>query len=233
MSPNRTVKSPQKASKRNLQTRKRVAMPTQPLRRWALRLLLAGFFAILLLAGWSALARHFAPQSNTDLTRFDTLIVLGYPADYDGNPSPLQLARVNEAVREYERGVAPHILMTGGAAHNHFVEAEVMARTAESEGVPASAIIIEGKALDTIQNACYSVRLMREHGWKSAEVVSTAAHLPRAAMIFEPLPIEWRMHAAPPLTPDFVTRWKIDEKVEVIKTMRFLVWARLTERCEP
>jgi uncharacterized SAM-binding protein YcdF (DUF218 family) len=136
-------------------------------------------------------------------------------------------------VREYERGVAPHILMTGGAAHNHFVEAEVMARTAESEGVPASAIIIEGKALDTIQNACYSVRLMREHGWKSAEVVSTAAHLPRAAMIFEPLPIEWRMHAAPPLTPDFVTRWKIDEKVEVIKTMRFLVWARLTERCEP
>ena len=36
-------------------------------------------------------------------------------------PTPEQLARVTEAVREYERGVAPRLLFTGGPAHNQFV----------------------------------------------------------------------------------------------------------------
>ena len=200
---------------------------------WRARLVLAVVLAAVALVGWAVLARRLAPTANTERTRYDALIVLGTPADSDGNPTPSQLARVNEAVREYERGVAPRIVMTGGPAHNHFVEAEVMARTAEAEGIPASAVFVEGRAMDTIQNACYSVRLMKAHGWMSAEVVSTPSHLPRAAMILAGMPIEWRVHPAPPLTPDLVTRWKLDEGVEVLKTMRFLLWARLTERCEP
>ncbi len=76
-----------------------------------------------------------------------------------------------------------------------------MARTARAQGIPESAIIEEGQAQDTIQNACYAVRIMKAHGWRSAEVVSTASHLPRAAMIFSRLPVEWRVHAAPPIAP--------------------------------
>ena len=87
---------------------------------------------------------------------------------------------MTEGVREYERGVAPRLILTGGAAHNQFVEARVMARTAEAQGIPASAIFVEPEARDTIQNACYSVRIMKAHGWRSAEVVSSASHLPRA-----------------------------------------------------
>jgi hypothetical protein len=49
-------------------------------------------------------------------------------ADSDGNPTPTQLARVTEAVHEYERGVAPRLILTGGAVLNRFVEARVMAR---------------------------------------------------------------------------------------------------------
>ena len=127
---------------------------------------------ILALAGWAVVARQLAPVSNTGLTRFDAIIVLGTPADCDGNPTPEQLARVTEGVREYERGVAPRLILTGGAAHNRFVEARVMARAAEAQGIPASAIFVEPKAMDTIQNACYSVRIMKAHGWRSAEVVS-------------------------------------------------------------
>ena len=62
----------------------------------------------------------FAPSSNTNLTRFDAIIVLGSPADADGNPTPEQLARVTEGVREYERDVAPRLIFTGGPAHNRF-----------------------------------------------------------------------------------------------------------------
>jgi uncharacterized SAM-binding protein YcdF (DUF218 family) len=123
---------------------------------------------------WAAIARGFAPASNTSLTRFDAIIVLGSPADGDGNPTPEQLARVTEGVNEYKRGTAPRLILTGGAARNHFVEARVMARTAEAQGIPASAIFVEPQAMDTIQNACYSVRIMQVHGWHSAEVVSAA-----------------------------------------------------------
>jgi uncharacterized SAM-binding protein YcdF (DUF218 family) len=158
--------------------------------------------------------------------------VLGSPADGDGNPTPLQLAKVNEAVREYERGVAPRLIITGGATRADFVEADVMARTARAEGVPASAIVEERQATDTIQNACYTARIMKSNGWHSAEVISRATHLPRAALILEEMPIEWRMHAAPLLTPHGDVQEIFSTTVETLKTVRYLVWARRMEQCE-
>jgi hypothetical protein len=85
--------------------------------------------------------------------------------------------------------------MTGGAAHNRYVEAEIMASIARAQGIPA-AILEEPQAKDTIQNAYYSVQLMKEHGWSSAEVVSSASHLPRASLIFARFPIRYRMQGA-------------------------------------
>lgn len=180
--------------------------------------------------GWAALARRLAPTGNTTQERFDAIIVLGAPADADGNPTPTQQARVTEAVHEYERGVAPRLILTGGEAHNRFVEAEVMARTAEAQGIPASAIVVEPKAMNTIENACYADRIMQAHGWDSAEVVSSATHLPRAGMIFSRLPLEWRVHAALPLGPEQAGESTL---MEILKTVHYLVWSRETERCQP
>ena len=200
---------------------------------WRGRLTLAAVLLIFGLLSWGVVARMVAPTSNTALTRFDAIIVLGNPADSDGNPTPEQLARVTEGVREYERGVAPRIIMTGGAARNRFVEAQVMARSARAEGIPESAIYIEPEALDTIQNACYTTRIMKAHGWRSAEVISTASHLPRAAIIFSEMPLEWRTHAAPPLEPGSASAPWAASAIEDLKTLRYLVWARWRERCEP
>ncbi len=143
------------------------------------------------------------PTHNTSATRFDTLIVLGYPANADGTPSPEQRERVLEGVREYKAGVAPYILMTGGAAHNHYVEAEVMTQLARSQGIPASAILEETQARNTIQNIYYSALIMHDHGMNSAEIISSPSHLPRAALIVNTfnvdqpsLYINWRTHAA-------------------------------------
>jgi uncharacterized SAM-binding protein YcdF (DUF218 family) len=200
---------------------------------WRGRVVLAAGAVVVALVGWAVLARQFAPTSNTGLSRFDAIIVLGTRADSDGNPTPDQLARVTEGVREYERDVAPRLIMTGGAAHNRFVEAQVMARTAEAQGIPASAIFVEPKARDTIQNACYAVRIMKEHGWSSAEVVSSAGHLPRAALIFNRLPLRWRTHAAPPLAPDSGFYSGAASVVETLKTLRYLTYSNWAEDCEP
>ncbi len=185
------------------------------------------------LFGWAALERHLAPKSNTSLSHFDAIIVLGTSVDMDGNPSPGLQARVTEGVREYERGVAPRLILTGGPEPNHFVEAKVMARTAEAEGIPESAIVQEVRAKDTIQNACYSMQIMESHGWHSAEVISSARHLPRAGLIFNQLPLEWRSHAAPPIRHEFALASGYAVALETLKTVRYLLWARRTERCEP
>lgn len=200
---------------------------------WQSRLIVAALVLVFCLLGWAVIARLLAPVSNTSFARFDAIIVLGYPADSDGNPTPEQLARVTEAVHEYERGVAPRLILTGGAAHNQFIEARVMARAAEAEGIPETAIFVEPEARDTIQNACYAERMMKARGWRSAEVVSSASHLPRAGIIFSGLPLLWRTHAAPPLQPEPAAYGWAVESVEILKTLRYLAWTRWSERCEP
>lgn len=190
-----------------------------------------------LLLVWAIATRAFARLSNTSRQSFDAIVVLGTPADSDGNPTPELFDRVTEGVHEYERGVAPRLIVTGAAAHNHFVEAEVMARVAEAQGVPASVVFEEPHALDTIQNACYSNRILQSHGWHSVEIVSSPYHLPRAAMIFAHLAkqesgtrLEWRMHAAPAnLSPSYYG--SAAEIVETIKTARYLLWSRWVESC--
>jgi uncharacterized SAM-binding protein YcdF (DUF218 family) len=186
---------------------------------------------------WAAIVRATARQANTSQRTFDAIIVLGTPSDDDGNPSPVMQDRVGEGVREYQRGVAPRIVFTGAAAHNRFVEAQVMAQAAEAQGVPRSQIFEEPQALDTIQNACYSARILASHGWRSAEVVSSASHLPRASLIFSKAFSDqpggtwrWKMHASPgTLTSKAYER--AATVAEVLKTARYLVWSRWVEHC--
>ena len=184
-----------------------------------------------LLVLWAVVARRIAGMSNTNRDHFDVILVLGSPADEDGNPTPEQLARVTEGVREYERGVAPRIVFSGGAAHNEFVEADVMARVAAAQGIPPSAIFVETKSKDTIQNACFSARLMSNHGWRSAEVVSSEYHLPRASMILSHTTLEWRMRAASSLQAGNAG-FEGTPVLEILKTMRYLMYANWAERCE-
>lgn len=202
-------------------------------RNWKLRAVLACVTLVVYLWLWAALERRMAPTGNTSRTHFDAILVLGSPADSDGNPTPEQLARVTEAVHEYERGVAPRLIFTGGAVHNRFVEAQAMAHTATAQGIPQAAIFVEPQARNTLQNACYAERLMKAHGWDSAEVISSAVHLPRAGLIFSRLPLAWRLHAAPPLEPESNWDATASALLETLKTVRYLAWARQMETCTP
>lgn len=143
------------------------------------------------------------PTHNTPSNHFNTIIVLGTPSKPDGTPSPEQRERVLEGVREYKAGVAPKLIMTGGAAHNSLVEAHTMAIFAESQGVPASDVIEEDQAQNTVQNIFYSATIMHQHGWSSAEIVSSPYHLGRTALIMNAfntrqpaLSIDWRTHGS-------------------------------------
>ena len=153
-------------------------------------------FVVLVIAG-AAIVYRSIPNSSTNLKHFDTIIVLGTPANPDGSPSPEQRERTLEGIREFKAGIAPHLIFTGGPAHNHFVEAHTMATLALAQGVPPDAIVEEGQAQNTVQNIFYSQRVMAAHGWSSAEVVSSPSHLPRTALILKNFSMQWSTHPAP------------------------------------
>ena len=199
---------------------------------WIGRVVLACAAVVLGLIAWGAAERALAPTENTSQTNFDAVIVLGAPVDDDGNPSPRELARVTEAVHEYEQGVASHVIVTGGAVKNRFVEAKAMGRVAEAQGIPASAVFEDSKARSTVENTCDALRIMRRHGWESAEVISSAYHLPRAGLILSRLPMKWRVHAAPALGIASRGTTVYQNALETLKTVYYLVWTRQEEPCE-
>src|SRR4051812_37617259 len=161
---------------------------------------------VLLVIGGAALAYLSIPTTNTSLHHFDAIIVLGTPALPDGTPSPEQRERTLEGIREFKAGIAPHLIFTGAAAHNQFVEAHTMATLALAQGVPTDAILEESQAQNTVQNIFYSQRIMAAHGWTSAEVVSSPSHLPRTALILKHFSIQWSTHPAP--WPPEYTLWQ-------------------------
>jgi uncharacterized SAM-binding protein YcdF (DUF218 family) len=117
----------------------------------------------------------------------DVIIVLGCPS-YEGNVisttfSVCIQARAHHAADVYKRGLATHIIPTGGLTGPPPSEASAMASVLLRDGVPVSAITLEEQAHDTVQNIQFSRALMRQHGWRTAILVTEPNHIKRAAFI--------------------------------------------------
>jgi uncharacterized SAM-binding protein YcdF (DUF218 family) len=128
--------------------------------------------------------------------KFDVAIILGYPASEDGQPSPMLKQRVMKGVELFKHQSVQSLIMTGGAAHNQYVEASVMAKLAKSMGVPEHCIVQETRALNTYQNIFNSFAIMRERNWKSAIIVTSPNHLKRARYLASHYPIEYAMSSS-------------------------------------
>ena len=156
-----------------------------------------GTAVLALLAAVTIPAYLTVPKRNNNDPRVDALLVLGSTTDIDGSLMPAQRWRVDEAVREYRAGRAQHIVFTGGPTSHGFVESDTMARYAVQQGIPASAIVEERRAMTTIENIRYSQPILDAHGWRRVEVISSAEHLPRAALLLQHSDLLWKLHEAP------------------------------------
>lgn len=136
------------------------------------------------------------PMNAVGNKKYDVIITLGYPALENGQPSPMLKQRVVASVNLYHHHSAEHLILTGGAAHNRFVEAEVMSKVAHSMGVPLTALVQEIKAKNTCQNALNAVAIMQQRNWHSAIVVTSPNHLKRASYLFTHYPIDFAVASA-------------------------------------
>jgi len=169
-------------------------------------------------------ALFFAPPLDTlHQQRADVIIVLGVPAKVDGTPSDMMAARVERGVELFKQGVAPHMIVSGTAAHNKWVEAEVMKAYAQKLGVPAEAVIAEGKSQNTAQNLFYSTAAMADHGWTTAVIVTSTIHVPRAAYFAARHPITYRMEGTDGGTGTALNRAYVFEWEHLLRTRMVLL----------
>ncbi|HEX2207223.1 MAG TPA: YdcF family protein [Longimicrobium sp.] len=146
---------------------------------------------LFLVACWalSIASIHLWGRRN-EARKSDAIVVLG-AAQYDGRPSPVLKARLDHAVRLYERGIAPVIIMTGGQAPGDTVsEAVVSRRYAVRQGVPAAAILTERGGMTTLESMRTVSRLMSARNMNTAVLVSDPFHMLRLKLLARRVGIE-------------------------------------------
>jgi uncharacterized SAM-binding protein YcdF (DUF218 family) len=159
-------------------------------RRPRLRLaLLCGLIAAL---GWTAWVEgQIRSYSTRDEARpADAIAVFG-AAEYDGRPSPVLRARLDQALALYSRGLAPLIITLGGSQPTDLhSEGGVGKDYLLAHDVPEADIIAETQSDDTEQSAHRLAAIARENQLHRIDVVSDGTHLFRIHAICESLGLE-------------------------------------------
>lgn len=168
-------------------------------RRLSLAFLIAGF-VVLLVAGNKYVAQRFTRSLEwkytplAEGTTADAMVVLGGGTEPD--VPPRSMVEVNSAgdrvlygIKLYKEGAAPVILLSGGDVdfwdESSSSPAEDMAALMEMTGVPSQAMVILNQSRNTAEDAMYSCEYIRQHGYKTVLLVTSAFHMPRSVALFE------------------------------------------------
>lgn len=115
----------------------------------------------------------------------DAIIVFG-AAEYSGHPSPVLRARLDHAYELYERGLAPVVITTGGAAADpSYSEGGVGRDYLMHRGVPERSLIAETQGRDTAESAVRVAVIMKANGLHSCIAVSDDYHVFRIRKLLE------------------------------------------------
>jgi uncharacterized SAM-binding protein YcdF (DUF218 family) len=115
----------------------------------------------------------------------DAIVVLGAPLAADGGVTHVLVERIRAAIRLRDAGVAPLIAMTGGRTRGAAVaEAEAMAAWARTQGVPETALLVEGESATTYENAKNLAGVLLPRGMSRVVLVTTPFHLRRSVRWF-------------------------------------------------
>jgi len=114
--------------------------------------------------------------------------------------------RLLRAYRLYRAGKAPLIVCSGGnnplGVRAEEPESVAMSQLLEEWGAPASAVEVETGSINTRENALDSYGLLAPRGIRRIILVTSALHMPRAAVAFRKAGFD-----VIPAPADFVTGW--------------------------
>ena len=135
---------------------------------------------VLVIAYPAWLAYRIWDQSHDDQVHTaDTIVVLG-AAQYDGKPSPVLKARLDQALYLYQEDLADSVIVTGGKQEgDRFTEAKASEMYLIDEGVPAERILLEEEGSTTWESLQGVKDIADDNGYESALFVSDPLHTER------------------------------------------------------
>lgn len=123
--------------------------------------------------------------SRQELNSADAIVVFG-AAEYSGRPSPVYRARLDHAFDLFQKGIAPVVITSGGAAADpQYNEGGVGHDYLMHRGIPDSNLIAETQGSDTAQSAERIGVIMRTNRMHSCVAVSDAYHVFRIRKLLE------------------------------------------------
>ena len=130
------------------------------------------------------LAFRIWQQSRVDeVRRADAIVVLG-AAQYDGEPSPVFEARLDQAEYLYSEDLAPRIVVTGGKQEgDRFSESEVGRDYLVTQGVPDDAILGEDEGTTTLESLTNVHDMAADNDIDTVLLVSDPLHSERIKAI--------------------------------------------------
>lgn len=159
--------------------------PVPPKARWGRRTLWIGLALVTLVVLYvgGTFVQVWDASRSDDARAADAIVVLG-AAQYNGRPSPALKNRLDHALRLYEQGLAPLIVVTGGRQQgDRFTEATVGYNYLRQHGVPDAAIRKEVQGHTTYQSLAATARFLRSEDIDDVILVSGPATAKRLAGI--------------------------------------------------
>jgi uncharacterized SAM-binding protein YcdF (DUF218 family) len=160
----------------------------------------AGAGGVLVLFSLAPLSERLARLAEAGATRtfrpdatYDAVVVLGGLVDgaasrASGDDELTEAAdRVTRALELWREGRVKAVVLSAGNAGlrpGEPSEADHLSARLQAWGVPAEAIVVEGRSRNTRENAIETARVVAERGYRSLVLVTSAAHMPRALGCF-------------------------------------------------
>lgn len=180
--------------------------------RWS-GTIIAVALAVILISGnrWVAVSltrslewRYLPPE---EIPTGEVIVVLGggtHGADFPRSTVEVNGAadRILYAMRLYQQGAAPYLLLSGGYIEwlndSPVSPAEDMAEIMTTFGIPEENIWLQPNSQNTYEDALYCAEILRERGINRVLLVTSAQHMPRSVALFEkqglavvPLPTDY------------------------------------------
>jgi uncharacterized SAM-binding protein YcdF (DUF218 family) len=170
----------------------------------------------------AVISAHIVQTANLEqLHRVDAIVVFG-AAEYAGRPSPVFRARLDHAFSLFQKGVAPVVITTGGAAQDpSFSEGGVGHDYLMRRGIPEPNLIAETQGTDTAHSAERVGVIMRTNGMHKCVAVSDQYHVFRIQKLLERQGVE--VYVAP--RPDSRPHSAVQRFLAVLReAFSYLAW---------
>ncbi len=153
------------------------------------RLVLLLVLAVLAYPAWLAF-RVWDQSHDDEVHSADAIVVLG-AAQYDGEPSPVLKARLDQATYLWNEGLADTLIVTGGKQEgDRYTEAEASHMYLEDQGIPTERIFEEEEGTTTLESLQRVKDIADERGIDSLLLVSDPLHSERIKRMAQDLGFE-------------------------------------------